>query len=280
MPHSVFVITATEPILPGLVRSLPLGGLPLDDSIRVVADLLDGPLAADDARNLAAVWEDYHGHPDRLAELAGYLRTVGTRNGNVRIPTLEELPLIVPRVVAGLGSSTRRALAVLAAVPEAEWGAELLATLSGTTDNRGASRLAEQMLATSRCGRYRLAAHVYDHLPAGFPAPVAEIAVRLTVWLHETARPAAVAQEAEVIERTLDAALTGGHYLAALVLAKAASIVIMNSADWPAWRRILHQGLRAARAVDSVTGELYYSYGLVAWRRLTGLPTRPSNCWI
>jgi hypothetical protein len=266
MPDSRFVLTAARPDPPGFAHVLPLGGLSLDNGVRALADRLDEPLAEDDVHHLAAVWEDYEGHPGRLAGLAGYLRTVGRRGTGVRVPTPEELPLVVPRVVAELDPSARATLEVLAAVPDAEWGAGLLARVSDTAEKLGARRLVRHSLVGCPDGRrYRLGPYVHDHLPAGFPTHVAEIAARLTVWLHETARPVPVAAETDVIERTLEATLAEGDHLAALLLARAASVVLVNSAAWSAWRRILTLGLRAARAVGSVRDELYFTYGLAAW---------------
>ncbi|HYS41198.1 MAG TPA: hypothetical protein VEO01_36755 [Pseudonocardiaceae bacterium] len=266
MPDSRFVITAAGPDPPGFGHVLPLGGLSLDSAVQVVAARLDQSLTIDAVRHLTAVWEDYEGHPGRLVQLAADLRTAGTRGAGVRIPTPEELPLIVPRLITGLDPSPRRALKVLAAVPDAEWGVGLLAALSDTTEKLGAHRLTDRHLASTTDGRrYRLAPDVSDHLPAGFPIPVTEIAARLTVWLYETVRPIPAAAETEVIERTLEATLTDGQHLAALVLARAASAVIMNSGHWSAWRRILLLGRRAARAVGSVPDWVYFTYGLAAW---------------
>jgi hypothetical protein len=262
MPDSRFVTTAVEP---GLGHVLPLGGLSLNSSVRLVADLLGQPLTGQTERHLAAVWEDYDGHPGRLALLAGYLRTAGTRGADLPALTPEELPLMVPRLVTGLGPSPRRTLEVLAALPDIEWGAGLLAALSDTTEKLGARRLADRMLASAPHGRrYRLAPHVSDQLPADLPVPVTEVAARLTVWL-QTARPIAAAAEATVIERTLEATLADGQPRSAMVLARAASAVIMNSTHWSVWRRILLLGLRAARAVGSVPDEQYFAYGLAAW---------------
>ncbi|HEX9335851.1 MAG TPA: hypothetical protein VF892_08185, partial [Pseudonocardiaceae bacterium] len=262
MPDSRFVITATEP---GFGHVLPVGGLSCDNGVRLVTDRLGEPLADDDMRHLTAVWEDYDGHPGRLAALAAYLRTAGTRGIAARVPARAELPLIVPRVIAGLDPSPRAVLAVLAALPDAEWGATLLTSLSDTAERPGARRLAERQLASGHHGRYRLAPHLSDCLPTDLPIPIVELATRLTVWLHETARPGTAADETDVIERTLEATLAAEQHLAAMVLARAASDVIMNSANWSAWRRILRRGLRAAHAVGSVPDELYFTYGLAAW---------------
>jgi hypothetical protein len=262
MPDSTFVITATEP---GLGHIVPVGGLSFDSSVRLMTDRLGEPLAEHDVRHLMAVWEDYGGHPGRLAGLAAYLRTAGRPGVEVRVPTPEELPLVVPRLVAGLGPSPRQALAVLASVPDAEWGARLLTSLSGTAERLGPRPLTALLLASVHDGRYRLVPHVSDHLPTDLTPPVAEIATGLIGWLCETARPAVAAGEADVIERTLAAALAQDQHLVAMVLARSASAVIMNSANWSAWRRILLLGRRAARAVGSVPDQMYFTYGLAAW---------------
>lgn len=278
MPDSTFVIAADRPDPPGLAQPLPLAGLTLDDGIRLVTGRLDGTPTDDDIARASGVWEEYDGNPGRLARLADYLATAGEPGADLRAPTPRELPLVVPRVVAGLHPSARDTLAVLAALPDVAWGAPVLGAVSTAPEDLGARRLVDRWLAVCLDGhrsqfgrrhrlqrRYLLAPDVSENLPADLAVDAGTIAGRLTAWLRAHGRPVRAAAAADVIEGTLVATMARQQHRKALVLAKVASRLLVNSPDWSALRRILLIGRQAAKAVGSASDERYFTYGLAAY---------------
>jgi hypothetical protein len=269
MPESVFVIASCQRSLPGSVAwSLPLGRLPWDVSRAMLERELGVPLSSEDVQRAEHLWDTSDGNPGTLMQVASYMREAAAQGTTHKVPTAEEMPLVVPRLVGWLSASARTTLDTLAVFGEVEWGPHLLTTVSSASEMRGAAKLLRTRLAVCHDGRYKLAENV-KHFAAR--PDLVELTGRITTWVREVATPDLAAAETTVIEHALRATLDAGHHAAALALACAASPKLMMSMRWGAWGRVASLGLRAAMLTGSLRDEAYFRYVLVARKMPEGL---------
>ncbi|WP_158851774.1 hypothetical protein [Saccharothrix deserti] len=264
MPRSVFVLSSRRDDLWVVAKQRSLGGLRLDDAIAMVDDELGEPL---DRETVESDWDECDGNPQDVLERA-VLRDSARSQGKVPegLSGSEALAVVIPVVLTSLTDRARDALRALVAFGDVEWGGELLSTVCGVPEARGAGKLARKGLAQRENDRYRV-----TDLVAGFVPPVPEselpgLVDRIAEWVTG-ALPDAIAWEIRVIERALKRTLDAGMHDTALSLARVASAGLMWSRHWGAWAVVLGLGLRAAVGAESVRDEVYFRYCL-AVRRL------------
>ncbi|MFB7244390.1 hypothetical protein CW362_19915 [Streptomyces populi] len=258
LPHCVVVAASGRMSLTGGC-TVGLRGLPQAAALTLFQDALGRPLTEEESTQAEQAWLETDGHPGRLGLVAAYLREAAEHGIPPEVPPADGLPLLIPKLVAWLGTAAAGLLRHLAVAGDSEWGTSLVTALPDGTD-AAVEELVRARLLVRNEARLRLAEGVAAGLgenPDGSALPA--VAEAVADWLASTA-PGDAAAEAEVVTALVRRAADAGLDSLVTRLARAGAPRLMLGLRWRAWGRLLEAGLHAARRSGMRDDEAYFTH--------------------
>ncbi|WP_424857982.1 hypothetical protein [Streptomyces sp. SAI-170] len=258
LPHCVVLAASERMNLTGGC-TVGLRGLPLPAALTLFEDALGRPLTAEESAQAERAWESTDGHPGRLGLVAAYLREAAEHGIPPEVPPADGLPLLVPKLVAWLGTTAAALMRDLAVAGDAEWGTSLVEALPGAAP-ADVEELVRASLLVRTDTRLRLADGVAAALaqtPGESRLPA--VAGAVADWLARAA-PGDAAAEVEVVTSLVQRAADAGLDTLVTRLARAGAPRLMLGLRWRAWGRLLDSGLQAARRSRLRDDEAYFTH--------------------
>jgi hypothetical protein len=258
------VIGSARPVLGSRGSSYPLGGLPEETALDLVAGDLGRPLTAEElaaARDLAAAVASQPLHLRQCAALA--------RDGGHSLRSLARQaahdPDVLDRLsINALARYERRALAVLALAAGILLPATVVETIGQVAYmGQWLESLHRRGLAEQRGDRFglpRCKAESYRKMLLE-DLHLAASARELTTWLT-AANPSAdeSGSAAEAALAIMELAAERSDWVTVVRLARAAERVLFLAGRWEAWHHTLSQGLQAATASADKAAEAFFAH--------------------
>jgi len=253
-PDCAFVLAAQERCLWGECRPIGLGGLPAADARALFERELGRSLTAEEAPAFESLYARLDGHPLHLLQAAAEMR--------------EGRPIAEPALIdegsgrqalASMSEDQRRILSALAAVGGGPVGAAHVAALAKVADPLPLlDSLIERKLVQAHSPRYSLTGNLPDLLPKFLDlTPWREQALGYFIGWAEAhqGEPAALLEEAGVLQRLLDWAAETGRHAEAARLGRALDTALAVTGRWGAWEQSLERVRGAAKALGDRTTE-------------------------
>ena len=250
--------------IPG-AKVVPLGGLPAEAAIALLAQLIGHEPSGDDAEAASAIAAAVGGNPQRLVQagaLAGWswaqLGELAGQLGSAAGTTLAGMAL------AGLNEIEQRLVAALA-LPDnpsiAAGHVDALSSVDGAGD--ALRRLVQAGLVVDEDERVRLADEVFAEVEASWPlsSPRSVALAYITGWAEGKRRsPDAVADESHAIVGLAEWATASAQHRETLRLAWVAVAPLALGRRFGAWGRLLNAAHGAARALDDRAAEAWVEH--------------------
>jgi hypothetical protein len=255
-PNCTFVLATTERALWGQGRSLPLGGLPPEDCLALIARELGRPLTPAEQAAARQVCEALKGNPDRLLKVADRARKGQSIEAIQQ--SIAHAPL-TPVLLAGLPTPEMRVLSVIALGRRKAIPFEHIAPLADLPDVRPALQsLQERRLVQAHSPRYSLTGTLANELWRDWDlTPWAERALDYFIgWTEaQQADPRRMFDSLDVILSLLEWAVSRQHWTQVLRLGRLVQAALALSLRWAAWLQVLNWILMAARALGEKSAE-------------------------
>ncbi len=259
VPRSAFVVATRERCLWSEVRSLALGGLPVEDAVILLEREMERPLEREELAAAESVCAALGGHPLRIQQAAAIARERGlSLDGWARDITPERL---ITELLASIDDKQRRALLALTALP----GVPLeVQDISGIAEVPGLEAtlqsLARGGLVVRSHSRYHLAEGVADRLrrTEDLNPPMNRAITYFIAWAERHRRsPDKLLEESETLLRAQHQAVEIRRWGEALRLGQLLEGALILAARWGAWGVALEHCLEAAKTIGDRSAEAW-----------------------
>ena len=260
LPRCTVVLASQERTLwsPGTAQRL--ADLDPVAAIGLLERELGRSLDPDEREAAEAIVARLGGNPQALVETAALIE-----DGRSSLRELADDPAALERRFdpSALTDSQRRILVVLSALDGAALGVEHVAAVARVDEAGEALRdLERRGWAKAGSPRYRSTRPLPPDAVESSPGEIAKpLLGHLTAWSGK-AKPRAVADEAEAIERALELGAAAERWEETLALALAAERGLTVAGAWSSCRRVLRIGLRAATQVGRKSTAAYVLHQL------------------
>ncbi|MFF2079361.1 AAA family ATPase [Kitasatospora sp. NPDC058162] len=254
--QSAFVFTSQHRSPVGGVHAIRLDGLTDTAGVQLVQTVLARQLRPEEAQTVAALCDALHGNPLRLRRIALSVAT------GKRLPTIADLPALLPALLNRLQPAERDLLHLLGSLSGAELAARQLNALLGRTDSDALAG-----------GLVRHGLLIASETGYGCPPDVAECVLKsrmtqfppdrlcraLTAWVESReTTPDQVAAHFQALDVAVLGAERSGQAQLGVELARAASPKLALSRQFDAWGSLLGAGWAAAKSVGDRAGEEFF----------------------
>jgi hypothetical protein len=254
--QSTFVFTSRQRSAVDGVHAVRLDGLTASAGAKLVEAVLSRGLRHDEARTVAALCDAVDGNPLRLRRIALSAAAGG------RLPSVAELPELLPALLKTLLPQERDLLHLLGSLSGAELAARQLNDLLGRpdTDALAGGLVRHGLLLASETGYScppDVAACVLKSRATEFPAD--RLCQALTAWVEATdTTPDDVAAHFQALDVAVVRAEEGGQARFGVALARAASPKLALSRQFDAWGSLLGAGWAVAKSAGDKAGEEFF----------------------
>lgn len=254
--QSAFVFTSQHRSPVGGVHAIRLDGLTDTAGVQLVQTVLARQLRPEEAQTVAALCDALHGNPLRLRRIALSVAT------GKRLPTIADLPALLPALLNRLQPAERDLLHLLGSLSGAELAARQLNALLGRTDSDALAG-----------GLVRHGLLIASETGYGCPPDVAECVLKsrmtqfppdrlcraLTAWVESReTTPDQVAAHFQALDVAVLGAERSGQAQLGVELARAASPKLALSRQFDAWGSLLGAGWAAAKSMGDRAGEEFF----------------------
>ncbi|MFI9273665.1 AAA family ATPase [Kitasatospora sp. NPDC052896] len=254
-PTSTFVFTSEQESAIRGAQSIRLNGLTVPAAAKLIGTLLGRKLRPGEQLIMAAWWDAVDGNPLRLRRLA-------PPDAN-RLPSIDELPELLPALVRALDPEENGVLRLLASLSDAELSGMLLTNLLGQPEvvNLADDLVRRGLLLASEIG-YSCPIDVAEHVltqHASEEYPTDRLCEQLTAWIvADDTTPDDVAAHFRVLDIAVLHAEATGHAALGVALARAASPKLARSLQFDAWGTLLGAGWVAATTAQDREGQKFF----------------------